>query len=284
MDWMLPARKLKPAGYVARRDGMRYIKNHGYALYDSLRPYRYDASRYELDFLELTNPPMQEAQQAEVPRRIFVVWAGNNPMNENRRASLKHIRDTNGFAEVILVTQENLDEWVIEGRPLHPAYEYLSAVHRSDYSRSYLLHHHGGGYTDLKRHPNSWESGFQMINDDREAWIVGYKIPTVREATVVRGDLGRDVHRHYSSLIGTGGMIARAHSPLTHEWVCEANRRMDYYATLLSLNPGNTWGDNVGYPVPWTTLGSQILEPLCLKYLGQVRHCESVKPQLWGHR
>ena len=49
------------------------------------------------------------------------------------------------------MTPANLQDWVVAGHPLHPAYNDLSLVHRSDYLRAYLLHHHGGGYCDLKR-------------------------------------------------------------------------------------------------------------------------------------
>lgn len=78
--------------------------------------------------------------------------------------------------------------------------------------------------------------------------------------------------------------MARAHSPFTSEWLSEVERRLDYYSSLLAVYPGNTYGDNQGYPIPWTKLGSQVYEPLCWKYLDKIRINNVVKPQLHGHR
>ena len=61
-------------------------------------------------------------------------------------------------------------------------------------------------------------------------------------------------------------------------------RRLDYYGSLLAQVPGNVYGDNPGYPVPWTRIGSQVFEPLTLKYREHIRIDPRLKPQLWGHR
>ena len=58
--------------------------------------------------------------------------------------------------DLVLVTPDNLGEWLVDDSPLHPAYEDLSLIHRSDYLRGYLMHHHGGGYIDIKQPLGSW--------------------------------------------------------------------------------------------------------------------------------
>ena len=277
------ARNLKHWLWLAKRATGQKLADTGFAVHDHLTKYEFDPSRYPLSFVAL---PTHDAPTptSRVPDHIFVVWSGTNEMSPGRRAGLESMRRSNPDREIRLVTPENLDEFIIDGFPLHRSYENLSLVHKSDYLHSYLLHHHGGGYSGLKPHPTAWRRGFEELRSDPNAWILGYQIPSVREATSIDGRIGRDVHLHYTSLIGTGGMIARAYSPITHEWTLEANRRLDYYADLLERAPGNVWGDNDGYPIPWTTLASQILEPLCLKYLPHVRINNDVKPQLWGHR
>ena len=114
-------------------------------------------------------------------RRVFVLWTDERSLTANRAAALDGMRRVCAAegVRVELVTPETLDLWTgphaataagcgglplpASGSsssnnrlpPLHPAYEHLSAVHRSDYLRAYLALHWGGGYCDLKR-PATW--------------------------------------------------------------------------------------------------------------------------------
>jgi hypothetical protein len=56
-----------------------------------------------------------------VPRRLFCVWAGDNPMNANRRRGLEEIERVNTGLEIVLVTPDNLGDFLVDGHPLHPA-------------------------------------------------------------------------------------------------------------------------------------------------------------------
>jgi hypothetical protein len=59
---------------------------------------------------------------------------------------LESVRRHNGAEfEVIVVTPENLRQCLDP----HPAYHYLSLIHRSDYLRLHLLHRYGGIYLDM---------------------------------------------------------------------------------------------------------------------------------------
>ena len=78
---------------------------------------------------------------------IYCFWTGTNEMNETRLNGLNKLRSVSG-CNVVLITPDNLNDFLIE--PLHPAYKYLSLVHRSDYLRAYFMHYHGGGYSDIK--------------------------------------------------------------------------------------------------------------------------------------
>ena len=93
--------------------------------------------------------------------RIFCLWTDKNIMSEDRYNALSSIK--NSCLEVIFVNRENLSSWVVENSPLHPAYNYLSSVHKADYLRCYLMHHHGGGYTDIKVIENSWLLPFEQL-------------------------------------------------------------------------------------------------------------------------
>ncbi|WP_206451522.1 hypothetical protein [Micrococcus sp. KRD096] len=281
------ARQVKHAGFVALKKAKfaaGEVKDVGYRGATALRPYVFDAGHYPLDFVSLDTPDPVGPPQAEVPRVIWCVWSGDNPMTPNRLEAMDSIRNTTPGVEIRLVTPDNLEQWVVPGHPLHEAYPYLSNVHRSDYLQAYLLHHHGGGYTGVKKHPTPWTSAFETMDRDPEAWVVGYQVPRSAESAWFEGRLGRDVRRNFSRLVGLGGMVVRANTQLTSDWLGEVERRLDYYTSLLKRSPGNVWGDNPSYPIPWTKICSQVFEPLCLRHLDRVRIDPAVKPQLWGHR
>ena len=100
----------------------------------------------------------------EYLNNIFIFWTGNNSLSENRIKSLESLKAVTG-ANIILITPNNLYYYIKPYAPLHPAYDYLSLVHKSDYLRSYFMYHYGGGYSDIKRSLGSWKKGFELIKN-----------------------------------------------------------------------------------------------------------------------
>jgi hypothetical protein len=89
-----------------------------------------------------------EIQQQE--NVIFQIWGKNvEKLTVNMLYSLKE-----SFAvstpEVKVITPTLLPYFVLPDHPLHPAYKFLSAAHKADYLRCYLMHFYGGGYSDIK--------------------------------------------------------------------------------------------------------------------------------------
>lgn len=77
---------------------------------------------------------------------IWLAWPANDPLPDLLALCLASIRRHNGADfEVVVVTPGNLRQYVDP----HPAYHYLSLVHRADYLRLYLLHRYGGIYLDM---------------------------------------------------------------------------------------------------------------------------------------
>ncbi len=105
--------------------------------------------------------------------RIFGFWTGNNRMSDTRRACW----ETFGITGLLptMVMPENLEEWVLAGHPLHPAYEFLSPVHRSDYLRPYFMYHHGGGYADIDRQTGSWMPTVARVLRSNRLMGAGYR-------------------------------------------------------------------------------------------------------------
>lgn len=244
-------------------------------LVQRVRPFEFDASRYAGTFLDHTSE-LEADLAAPVPRRIFVVWAGDNELSPNRRRGLTSIQEHNPDLDVVLVTEETMTDWVLPEAPLHPAYEHLSFNHRSDHLRAYLLHHHGGGYCDVKPVRGTWSPAFDRLQASTD-WLVGYTEVRFDMVAKIEGQLGRDLVRASTQVLGCGSFISRPRTPFTAELLSEQYRRLDEYAALLALHPGGRRGETAGYPVPWLGLMGSIVGPLCLKYQHRIQHDDSIK-------
>lgn len=74
------------------------------------------------------------------------------------KEATKVLLTKNSGVEVKLITPKNLNNYLLPDFPLHPAYDYLSLVHKSDYLRCYFMHFHGGGYSDIKPNYKNWKN------------------------------------------------------------------------------------------------------------------------------
>ncbi|MDO4919089.1 hypothetical protein [Kocuria sp.] len=296
MDALQPLRQAKHQAFLTRRligRGLRRAVDTGFRAYDRALPYRFDPEAHRdrygsyprMYFLH-RQAPAPDTISVDVPRRIFCFWTGANPMSDARARCLHSMRAVHKGLEVVLVTPETLDRWLVPGHPLHPAYEHLSLVHRSDYLRAYFMTHHGGGYADIKIPTRPWTGAFDALQHHPDTWLLGYP---ERSSRSCGGDdytrLGRDIHRHYGSLVGFGGFIMRGRTPFGYEWMQELDRRLDYFQEELAQHPGGVWGDTPGYPLRWIDVGSDVFHPLQLKYLPHVAQHPDILPVLGGgHR
>ena len=245
------------------------------------RPYTYRHGMYRRSFLNLDEP---RVSWADPPRVMYCFWTGDNELTPNRRRSLEVIRRVNPDIPVVLVTPANLGEFVLPEHPLHPAYEGLSLVHRSDYLRCYFMHHHGGGYLDIKAVKTTWAPHFDWMDAHPDCWVLGYReSSSVRIANMPRR-LGRDVNERWDRLPAGGAFIMRPGTPLTAEWLAELHRRLDYYRDGVSRFPGGVKGDDPLYPVSWNRLLAQILQPLALKHLDHVELTDALSVVVKDYR
>lgn len=78
---------------------------------------------------------------------IWACWTGKNKIPDYLKLCHDTVKKYNDpFYNVILITPDNIDQYVTK---FHPAYEYLSYVHKADYLRCELLHTYGGIYIDM---------------------------------------------------------------------------------------------------------------------------------------
>jgi len=246
--------------------------------------YSFSKERYRDSFLQNDFDSSQVKPFQKLERRIFCFWTGNNEMSKNRLESLSSLKKNTGV-EIVLVTPKNLDTFILSDFPLHKSFQYLSAVHKSDYLRCYFMHHYGGGYSDIKCSTNNWESLFMKLEKQTSKWIVGYReIGERGVAHVEHPIIASDLIKNWQHLIGNGAYICRSYTPFTAEWYNELHHRMDYYYQQLIQCPGNIMGDNEGYAIPWTGILGQIFHPLCLKYIDKILYSNKIKPVLSKYR
>lgn len=269
------AREVKHRAFIARKRSTRRVKElkfetatSAFRHVDRVRRYTYLPSRYADTFLARDVVP---TERSEFPARVFVVWAGDNALTPNRQANLDVIRGRIGLP-VELVTPSTLQRWIVSGHPLPDAYEHLSLIHRSDYLRGYLMHHHGGAYVDVKQPLWSWRPSYDRMAADPEAWVTSYSTSHANWIGKLRGRLGLDILVHYRLMFGKGGFMMRSHTPLTAAWMAQMDEVLESRRDLLAEHPGGVFGDDVDYPISWTDLLGRVLDPLTLKHLEHVRY------------
>lgn len=213
-----------------------------------------------------------------VPPVIFCVWFGEGSLSEKREKSLSIIRENAHELKVVLITSENLSEWVVDDHPLPEIFSSLSAIHKSDYLRAYLMHHYGGVYLDVKTMRYDWRLLIESINSDSDIWAGGG--PEESSA-----NLGPASHAnrwnqmaHYNSILYQAAFACRPNTPFTQEWIEEVNRRLRYYEDLLERSPAlDARGQIGGYPVEWKSLLSEIFSPLSIKYSNNIIIDDEIK-------
>jgi len=187
----------------------------------------------------------------EIPRVVYCCWTGDNEITPNRARCLEETKKNIGVP-VVLVTPENIADFVVPGFPIHPAYEYLSLTHRSDYIRCYLLHIHGGGYCDIKEVYESW-------------------VPWFEKTDLITGYSGKE----WGYVLGWGAFICRPRSPFTQDWFNSMNAFLDSKLDALKMNPAEHYKVLSGYerpeyPLQWLELMGMTFEKTLSKYLDRV--------------
>lgn len=222
--------------------------------------FEFNADNYDLPFL--TNEfPETEQPIRNAPEKIYIFWTGTNEMPPHRKKGLQSLIEKSE-TEVIFITPDNLSEFILPDVPLHPAYEHLSLVHRSDYLRCYFMHHYGGGYADVKTYLHSWKPAFKKLNRNKDKYILGYRERSEVGVARIGGKIYDDMKKHHPLLIGNGSFICKPNTPLTLEWHNEQLNRLNHFLPDLIRHSAGE-GE---YPIPYTGLQGDIFHPLILKY------------------
>jgi len=205
-------------------------------------------------------------------RTIYCFWTGSNEMSEQRKNSLEYLEHYTG-CEVRCVYPEDIPSYIVEGHPLHPAYEYLSETHKADYLRTYLMNFHGGGYSDIKRPSGDWANAFDAL-DASDAWINGY--PEIE---------GGAAFGAWQELIGNGAYICKPHTPLTEEWYSTMIALLDTKLEQLIQHPSThprDCSEHSEYPIGWNEMLGRIFHRVASKYKDKLLRTVPM-PQCWSY-
>lgn len=191
---------------------------------------------------------------------LYCFWTGNNPLTENRKRNLKTL-DNTGF-NVILITPDNLNEYILPEHPLHDGYQYLSETHKSDYLRCYFMHFYGGGYSDIKRIDESWINQYiQLMNSDYLACGYPEKDP-IDIAYSNNAKLNQMMNKNYSEIIGNGHYIYKSNTLLTQKWYNELINKMNEIYLDLKKYPAKhvrqVYSKEYPYPLEWADFNKNI--------------------------
>jgi hypothetical protein len=205
-----------------------------------------------------------------IPRVIFCFWFGNE-MSENRAKCFSSIVETSGV-DVKLITEKNLNQYILKDYPLHPEFNFLSAVHKSDYLRSYFMYFYGGGYTDIKMNSHLWEPYFvELENSDKD--FIGSSETHPKHVCV------DNIRDYYQNLVGPVKFIFKKNTIFGKLWFDATHQKMNDIYYNLKNNPG--WyhpraekggaqgiskdikiSNQTNYPLHWNELLGQIFHKL----------------------
>lgn len=203
----------------------------------------------------MEDPSSQSARSA--PPILWVLWTGDNPLTERRAASVAEMRKHSRM-QVNLVTPKNLPS-ILQSYllpSLHPAYEYLTTTHRSDYLRLFLMYHVGGAYSDIKPSKTDWREKLDQLNGDPTKSFLSQRVkggsvitPTLPEA--------RHSKKTWENMTTLGAFIARPKCPFVSKMLSRVNSILTEKLDRLKKFPGGfarnvrfVKGDK-GYPMGW---------------------------------
>lgn len=223
---------------------------------------------------------------------VFCAWTGSTPLSEQRAECLLSIyRETH--CPVLLVTPANLADWIVPASLFHPAFSLLSEVHRADYLRCYFMHHHGGGYTDIKRTTASWRPHFARLRASPDADGLGYQEIGPHGIPHVSGPFGDLLRANFRDVIGNCAYIFRKRTALTQHWIDQTHAVLDAKLALLQQHPAQHPMDQTGvtlpdgstslYPLRWAELLGEVFHPLVYRHRERILQAD-IAPQFTQYR
>ena len=228
-----------------------FLENMGYILFDNnddINPFFYCPN----DTLSLSE------------KMIYGFWTNVDPISEIRMKCIIDLEKMKG-SNFKLIKIEDVENYILQSQPLHPAFKYLSSVHKSDYLRTYFMNFYGGGYADIKSPRSAWSDSFDDMLNNSNAFANSY-----HESGP--GDIAYEPHKnHHDKLIGNCAYIMRPYTEFTRKWYAEMISLLDAKLEKLQRNPARSAYDMAengrGYPIEWNEMLGRIFHKVSLEYV-----------------
>ena len=226
--------------------------------------------KYNFDGIEFIN---------NVPKVVFICWFGgyqveNPEMSPKRFEAFKSLVKNIGVP-VILITKDNYKNFIKNTHPLHKSFEYLTGNHKSDYLRSYFLHHYGGGYHDIKFRSKDWKECWGEWLKDDNIWMYGRR--EKYEGAIGYPPGKKYLQKEYNKLATMGWIICKPNTEYTKRLLTKIEEILEEkYEKLLKkpgYNSGGYYSENPfqlapenSYPLRWLEIMGEIFHPMMLEY------------------
>ena len=242
-----------------------------------------------------------------IPNIVFVTWFG--PERTGKREKCFQSLFKNMDVPIFFVDEKNYLELENPAWPIHKVVKNslpfdknnpkgLSMNHVSDYMRAYVMHHHGGGYHDVKAREDheNWQPHFDRFVDEN-IFLIGVKEKDPEDIACLQKTIDRansdlskfakncdDVRQQYDQIVSAGAFIARPKTNFTKEWLAQLDQTLDSishkfselsYEKFAAKSPRccaiNLWNYTVPYPLLWSELCGSVFHPLQVKYKEHVK-------------
>ena len=210
-------------------------------------------------------------------KTIYVLWTEANDLTPRRKNNLQILKDCCGV-ELKFLNYITLQEYELPEHKFHEAYQYLSATHKSDYLRSYLMHFYGGGYCDIKKAEWNWDNYFDEL-EQSDNLAMGYKLTGYLDVAVDPLDTDKEfIENDWQNLIGFGAMICKPQTELTDMWFTNMTLTLDNKFKDLQKFPAVHvrdklgWVTNSGYPLRWAEIGGVPFMKSCFKFKDKLNY------------
>ena len=216
---------------------------------------------------------------------IFCIWPGRDKLSPDRATEVFSIF-ANTHRPVVLLTPDTIRKWELPDYPFHPAVQYISECHLSDYLRVYLMHHFGGGYSDIKFTFKPWDAAFQALKAS-DAYVVGYNFASTSEFGLSKkydgSALLEEYKEHYAPFgIGHVAFIFKRRTPLTTDMLNNLHALLDEKLEELKAHPSQAFKDFYGkilpdgtpsqYPLDYIEMGPDIFHQTLYRYREKIIH------------
>ena len=209
-------------------------------------------------------------------RYIFCMWVGDNPMSPDLATELFSVV-SNTHCPVVYLNSSSIKKWELPNSPFHKALPYLSQVHASDYLRMYLLHHYGGGYTDIKFTYKQWDTAFELLRDS-DAELLGRTVEQFSGPPIFLSEQEIiEFNSNQNVFVENNAIICKKNSLFTNTWLRNTHELLDRKFDELTKNPARVPRDEKGLRLPDGSVSSY---PFRYPEVGP----EQIGRAMWAHK